>query len=108
MTTKKEVLDAAILAVADRGLNYGKVEDSFDRIARLWNVHLINAGIVKDPKEALINAADVAMMMALMKIARLQNMPSHLDSWVDLAGYAACGGEATKDARTSVAGAAKK
>ena len=48
------------------------------------------------------------MMMALMKIARLQNMPSHLDSWVDLAGYAACGGEATKDARTSVAGAAKK
>jgi hypothetical protein len=37
--------------------------------------------------------ADVAAMLALLKIARLQQSPNHRDSWVDLAGYAACGAE---------------
>jgi hypothetical protein len=32
-------------------------------------------------------------MLDLMKTARLQNMPSHADSWIDKAGYAACGAE---------------
>ena len=95
MTTKHEVLHAAIKATADRGLNYGKAEDNFDRIARLWNAHLINTGLVRNSEEALLTAADVAMMCALLKIARLQNMPDHEDSWIDLAGYAACGGEVT-------------
>lgn len=100
--TKKDVLDKAIAAVADRGLNYGKPEENFDRIARLWNSHLVNRGVLEadilaDPagKNGL-TADDVAIMMSLMKIARLENSPDHLDSWVDLAGYAACGGELTK------------
>ncbi len=93
MPSKKDILTIALNAVADRGLNYGKPEDNFERIARLWNAHLINAGIVRDPAEALLDAGDVAMMCALLKIARLEHQPDHLDSWVDLAGYAACGGE---------------
>ena len=93
MINKKELLEQAIKAVGDRGLNYGKPEDNFDRIARLWNAHLINTGIVRDPSEALLSAADVAMMCALLKVARLQHTPDHMDSWIDLAGYAACGGE---------------
>jgi len=36
-------------------------------------------------------ASDVALMMAAMKLARLRFNPTHEDSWVDLAGYAACG-----------------
>jgi hypothetical protein len=32
-------------------------------------------------------------MLALLKIARLKNSPNHRDSWVDIAGYAACGAE---------------
>jgi hypothetical protein len=36
-------------------------------------------------------------MMALMKIARLATNPAHEDSWVDLAGYAACGASVAKD-----------
>ena len=36
---------------------------------------------------------DVAMMMALLKIARIQSGTGTDDSFVDLAGYAACGGE---------------
>ena len=57
--------------------------------------HLINTGLVRNSEEALLTAADVAMMCALLKIARLQNMPDHEDSWIDLAGYAACGSEVT-------------
>lgn len=93
--TKADVLNLALEAVADRGLNYGSPEDNFSRIARLWNTHLVNAGLL--PVEVLgdadkgVTAADVAAMMVLMKVARLENQPRHLDSWIDIAGYAACG-----------------
>lgn len=85
--SKYDLLDLAKAAVADRGLNYGKPEDNFERIAYLWNAHIRN-------KHRLIielGPTDVAMMCALLKIARLENQPDHLDSWIDLAGYAACG-----------------
>lgn len=36
---------------------------------------------------------DVAAMMALLKIARIASGHAKADNWVDLAGYAACGGE---------------
>lgn len=38
-------------------------------------------------------ANDVAMMMALLKIARIRTGTATDDSYVDLAGYAACGSE---------------
>lgn len=79
--TKEELLDAAKAAVADRGLNYGSPEDNFDRIAKLWAAYLGHP----------VSAHDVASLMVLMKVARLQNSPTHLDSWTDIAGYAACG-----------------
>ena len=62
---------------------HGNPVGTFDRIAKLWSVHL--------GKE--INSSDVAQMMMLFKIARLQGNPSHADSWLDIAGYAACGAE---------------
>lgn len=40
-----------------------------------------------------IDATDVAMMMALLKIARIAGGSGTRDSFIDLAGYAACGGE---------------
>jgi hypothetical protein len=88
-TTKAGVLDAAKAAVADRGLNYGKPEDNFERIAGRWRTHLKNRFNIDVP----IDAASVALMMVDMKQARLENDPTHLDSWVDIAGYAACGAE---------------
>ncbi len=88
-TTKKELLETTIEAVAGRGLNYGRPEDNFERIAVRWRTHLKNRFKVEVP----IDAASVAMMMADMKLARLENMPEHHDSWIDLAGYAACGAE---------------
>lgn len=84
---KSQLLVLATAAVADRGLNYGSPEDNFARIARRWNAHLANAHGV----ELTLRPVDVAIMCADLKLARLENQPNHLDSWVDLAGYAACG-----------------
>lgn len=89
--TKHRLLDLAKEATADRGLNYGKPEDNFARIAEHWNAHLANIGLL-DVKRRL-TPTDVALMCALLKVARLEHQPAHQDSWIDLAGYAACGAE---------------
>lgn len=85
------MLELASAAVADRGLNYGSPEDNFQRIANLWEAFLFTEHGYK----ISISPADVAMLMILMKVARLIHQPAHLDSVVDLAGYAACLGNIT-------------
>lgn len=40
-----------------------------------------------------INPEDVAVMMALLKIARIDTGHGKADNWVDGCGYLACGGE---------------
>lgn len=40
-----------------------------------------------------IETRDVAAMLALLKIARIASGHAKDDNWIDLAGYAACGGE---------------
>lgn len=87
--TKAALLDKAKETVADRGINYGKPEDNFARIARLWSVHMLNCYKIK----VEITPTSVALMMDYMKSARLENDPNHADSWIDKAGYAACGAE---------------
>ena len=82
--TRDEILSAAAKIVTqDRNSTYGGPERSFETIAQLWAIHL----------GYKVTASDVAIMMALLKIARLSANPAHADSWIDLAGYAACGGE---------------
>ncbi len=44
-----------------------------------------------------LDASDVAVMMLDMKLARLEGDPLHMDSWVDVCGYGACGGSVAKD-----------
>lgn len=90
---RAEVLNTALAAVEQRGRSYGKPENNFARIARRWNLHLLNRYGV-EPK---LDAVDVAVMMADMKLARLEETPTHDDSWVDLAGYAACGAEVARE-----------
>ena len=87
---RSDILDAAKKCVCgQREQDYGTPESNFQLIADLWNVY-INKGRDTIPK---ISATDVAMMMSLMKIARIKNGGGTGDSFVDLAGYAACGGE---------------
>lgn len=84
MTTRENVLDTAKKCVnGDRDHQYGSPENNFSAIAAYWSIYL--------GKE--ISAGDVAMMMALLKIARAEKSPKKLDNYVDLAGYAACAGE---------------
>ncbi len=71
----------------NREEDYGRAEDNFGVIARLWNVYL------SAKADHLIDAKDVAAMMALLKLARIASGHAKSDNWVDLAGYAACGGE---------------
>lgn len=82
--TRKECLDAAGNAVlTDRAREYGHPEDSFALIAALWSRYT----------GCDISTADVAAMMILLKLARVEGNPRHMDSWIDIAGYAACGAE---------------
>lgn len=83
--TRFEILQKAeAIITGERQQNYGTPEDNFKRIASLWNAYM---------GDDLFDAVDVAMMMALLKIARISTGTQTEDSFVDLAGYAACGGE---------------
>jgi len=82
--TRAEILAAAAHAVTqDRNATHGEPEDSFGLIAAYWTAHL----------DQYISRADVAVMMNLLKLARIKTSPEHADHWIDIAGYAACGGE---------------
>ena len=70
-----------------REQDYGSPESNFLKIADLWSAYF----------GAPFSANDVAMMMALLKIARISTGTATEDSFVDLAGYAACGCEIATD-----------
>lgn len=81
---RTEILDRAKECVnGQREQDYGSPERNFDLIADLWARYL----------NAPISPKDVAVMMILLKAARIRNGGGSGDSWVDIAGYAACGGE---------------
>jgi hypothetical protein len=67
----------------DRAAQHGDLEDNFARIASYWSVHL---GVEITP-------VDVAIMMTMLKLARMKNNNTNMDNYIDGAGYLACGGE---------------
>ena len=84
MTRRKLLEKAAAIVCEDRNQQYGEPEDTFKDIAALWAAYL----------DDQIGPEDVANMMILMKVARLKTSSyQSSDSWVDIAGYAACGSE---------------
>lgn len=87
--TKQDILEEAMGTVIQRGATYDKPYDNFTRIARLWNVHVLNRYGV----ELKLDALDVATMQGYIKDGRLAFSPLHHDSHVDKSGYGACGGE---------------
>lgn len=91
--TRAEVLHRAEQCVCgQREQDYGTPEDNFETIAEFWITYL-NRACVDEEGCVYIDATDVAMMMALLKIARIVGGACTRDSFIDLAGYAACGGE---------------
>lgn len=100
MTRDEFIKQLSATVLTDRRTNYGPPEKNFDRIANLWGVyrHLQaakcrdNGGSYDDLGQGF-DQMDVTIMMILMKVARIIETPTHMDSWLDIAGYAACGAE---------------
>lgn len=84
MKREKILETAEELVNGPRAKAYGDAFDNHARIAALWSV-LLNTEV---------NVADVYKCMIAVKLARLVQTEEHEDSWVDIAGYAALGGEA--------------
>ena len=81
---REQVLDGARDCVMrDRAATHGAVEESFTTLAKIWSARL---GVA-------ITAEQVTIMMIDLKGVRAWKNPGHADNWVDMAGYAACGGE---------------
>ena len=86
---RQQLIEAVKATVCgDREQAHGNPKNTFNRIARLWTTYLQNDGI-----DVRITPTDVAIMMTLFKVARLQGNPKHEDSWVDACGYMSCGCE---------------
>jgi hypothetical protein len=80
---REDILEQAKICVCGhRQSDYGTPEDNFNRIGKLWSAYM----------DIEFTAKDVAIMMALLKVARIKAGNS-IDSAIDLAGYAACAGE---------------
>lgn len=91
-TARQMILDEASEAIhGERNLNYGNPENNFTGIANLWNAYWSAKHSVS--LRTMFNSHDVAMLMILMKSARLATNRNHRDSCVDIAGYAACLGD---------------
>lgn len=87
LMTRDEILTKAAECVSGQRVDdYGKPENNFAVIAEFWSAYT----------KHIITAHDVAVMMALLKIARISSGHGKTDNYIDLAGYAACAGELMK------------
>lgn len=88
MTEREEALAlAASYVTGQRDAQYGSPSDNFRNIANLWSI-LFDRTFTKE---------DVAVAMIAVKLARLSsNSGFQGDTWIDIAGYAACGYEVGK------------
>ena len=82
MISQKILEEANKLIGGDRNNDYGDKLTNHKNIAALWSIFL----------RKKITAHDVAMCMALVKVARLKHAHKK-DSYIDLAAYAAIAGE---------------
>jgi aminoglycoside phosphotransferase (APT) family kinase protein len=90
MTTRSCILQSAdSLTNGDRQAEYGPPAENFGRIADYWNAYLAHHGW-SGPQ---LHGADVAAMMALLKIARMVESPRKADTYIDASGYIALAGE---------------
>ena len=91
MAKRGKVLKMARKVInGERQDSYGNPEDSFESIAEFWNTYLDMKAL--DPEYMGITAKDVALMMALFKVAREANQGKQ-DNLVDAAGYIGIAGD---------------
>jgi len=81
---RKEILNKAeSLVNGPRAKQYGDAHENHARIAQMWSVLL----------DKPVTIQQVYQCMVAVKLARLTVTPDHEDSWVDICGYGALGGE---------------
>ena len=83
------LLKAHDIINGEREKQYGKPEDSFAAIATKWTFYL----------KKNITRYDVAYMMALMKMARIEQGQYKEDSFVDCMGYLAIANDMLKEGK---------
>jgi|TARA_R110001583_G_scaffold20056_3_gene77814 hypothetical protein len=84
MVKRKELLEqAAQLISKERAKIYGDAQLNHERIAKFWSIIL----------EKNITVEEVYHCMIAVKMSRLIHTPRHMDSLVDIMGYAALWGE---------------
>lgn len=96
----KTLQTALELTSGDRAKQHGDKRQNHQNIADLWNAQL---GVLPKTDEHVrsgvgtltrpLTAHDVAVMMCLLKIARLKSGSHNPDNYVDLAGYAGVAAE---------------
>ncbi len=85
---RKEILNKAeSLVNGPRAKEYGDAHENHARIAQMWSVLL----------DKPVTIQQVYQCMVAVKLARLVVTPDHEDSWIDICGYGALGGEETGD-----------
>ena len=89
MTARSQLLEeASELVSRDRNIDYGPPAEDFARTAGI-----LTALGYRSPAGA-VTAPDIAIILMAVKLSRLAETPAKRDTWVDIAGYAACGWEA--------------
>jgi hypothetical protein len=94
MKASEIATEAARLVSGDRNDTHGDAAKNMGNISALWNAYIGN----RPNWEAELTGEDVAIMMALLKIARTQTGSLNLDDHIDAAGYVAIAGEIAQGA----------
>jgi len=90
MNRDKCLEQAQQLINGDRKSDYGDAYLNHLRIADLWTIYLSRSAAIE------LSPTDVAVMMMLLKIARVMNQHKD-DSYVDICGYAALAAEMSQN-----------
>ena len=87
-TTSAQTLlqQADELINAERQQEYGDTLQNFSQTAMIWQGMLAHK---LGPHQRIL-PEDVALLMIGLKASRLAKTPGHVDSWLDIAGYAGC------------------
>jgi hypothetical protein len=78
-----EILLTATDTISERGLTYGHPSDNLQHTAMLLSAYL----------QTPIHDYQVAGIMVLVKLARTAQSADQIDTWIDMASYAAIGGQ---------------
>ena len=83
MKSNQILNQASVLVKGQREKDYGDKTENHNNIDKLWSAYL----------DIKIDAHDVALMMALLKMARTKLGEVSKDTYIDMSAYSAIAGE---------------